>query len=217
MESSQMPQSQDHDRSLLREMLAQKSVHVGESFTLASGAVSDVYIDAKQTTCSPEAMPLIGRAFLHKLEECGWKPKAVGGKTVGADPIAFSIARESIEKSSSSPINAFIVRKEAKKHGMKQFIEGLEDTDGLQVVIVDDVCTKGGSTGDAIEKARKVGMKVLGAICLVDREEGATEFLAKYYDCQLASIFKKSELLDVSHHGQSSAIAVPDPVGALRT
>ena len=179
-------------------------------FKLASGAVSDVYIDAKRTTCSPEAMPLVGQVFLRKLRECGWNPQAVGGKTVGADPIAFSIARESIATDPTHPINAFIVRTEAKKHGMEQFIEGLERTGGLQVVIVDDVCTKGGSTGEAIEKARKAGMKVLGAICLVDREEGATEFLANNYQCRLERIFKKSELL--SCLDESSVTA--DPVGA---
>jgi orotate phosphoribosyltransferase len=93
---------------------------------------------------------------------------------------------------------------------MEQYIEGLEHTEGLQVVIVDDVCTKGGSTGEAIEKAQKAGMTVLGAICLVDREEGATEFLANNYRCRLESIFKKSELL--ACHDQSRVAA--DPVGA---
>jgi orotate phosphoribosyltransferase len=206
-----MPVSQDQERSQLRDILARKSVQVGRSFKLASGAVSDVYIDAKRTTCSPEAMPLIGRAFLRKLKECGWSPQAIGGKTVGADPIAFSVARESIEPGGlPNSINAFIVRKEPKKHGMEQYIEGLEHTDGLQVVIVDDVCTKGGSTGEAIKRAQNAGMTVLGAICLVDREEGATDFLANQYQCRLESIFKKSELL--ARYDQSSIAA--DPVGA---
>jgi orotate phosphoribosyltransferase len=204
-----MQPKEDQERSKLGAVLTRKSLQRGRIFKLASGAESDVYIDAKRTTCYPEAMPLIGRAFLKKIHECGWTPQAVGGKTVGADPIAFSIARESIE-TGASHINAFIVRKEPKKHGMEQFIEGLEQTEGLEVVIVDDVCTKGGSTGEAIEKARKAGMNVLGAICLVDREEGATEFLARDFGCRLASIFKLSELLteNAGHH------APVEPVGA---
>jgi orotate phosphoribosyltransferase len=194
----------DQERTRLRDLLTQKSLQLGRTFKLASGAISGVYIDAKRTSCYPEAMPLIGRAFLRKLKECGWNPEAVGGKTVGADPIAFSIARESID-TGGDPIGAFIVRKEPKKHGMEQYIEGPEHTAGLQVVIVDDVCTKGGSTGEAIEKAEKAGMKVLGAICLVDREEGATEFLATNYNCRLESIFKLSDLM--AQNDQTSAPA----------
>jgi orotate phosphoribosyltransferase len=139
-------------------------------------------------------MPLVGRAFLRKIKECGWRAQAVGGKTVGADPIAFSTARESID-TGGPHINAFIVRKEPKKHGMEQYIEGLAQTEGLQVVVVDDVCTRGGSTGEAIEKARNAGMEVLGAICLVDRQEGAAQLLAEQYGCRLASIFTLAELL----------------------
>src|ERR1035441_7156571 len=137
-----MPLNQDREHSRLLDILARKSVQRenGRTFKLASGAETNVYIDAKRTTCYPDAMPLIGRAFLWKIAELGWSPQAVGGKTVGADPIAFSIARESIDLIGPR-INAFIVRKEAKKHGMEQYIEGLERTEGLPVVIVDDVCT----------------------------------------------------------------------------
>ena len=204
-----MQPTQDQERSKLRDLLASKSLQRGRKFKLTSGAESGVYIDAKRTTCYPEAMPLIGRAFLRKIKECGWDPKAVGGETLGADPIAYSIARESIELGGSH-VHAFIVRKEPKKHGMEQYIEGLEQTEGLRVVVVDDVCTKGGSTGEAIEKARKAGMHVIGAMCLVDREEGATAFLASQYGCRLESIFKLSELLDT--HDQRRVPA--EPVGA---
>ncbi len=192
-------QGQD-ERHVLLELLARRSVQIGRKFTLASGAVSNVYVDAKRTTCFSTAMPLIGRVFLREIAASGWEPKAVGGRTVGADPIAFSIARESLE--TGSPINAFIVRKEAKKHGMEQYIEGLERTEGLPVIVVDDVCTTGGSTGEAIEKVRKAGMNVLGAICLVDREEGATRFLADNFHCSLKSIFKLSELLGILEMAQ---------------
>jgi orotate phosphoribosyltransferase len=93
---------------------------------------------------------------------------------------------------------------------MKQTVEGLIEPRGMHVVIVDDVCTGGGSTGDAIEKARDAGMIVLGAICLVDREQGAAEFLMKEHQVQLGSIFKLSEI--VAAHAELSS--TPFPVGA---
>lgn len=141
-----------------------------------SGEKSAVYVDGKLTTLVPEAMPLVGRAFLRKMRERGWTPDAVGGLTLGADPIAFAIARESLE--SGPPIHAFVVRKEPKKHGTQKFVEGLEATEDKNVVILDDVCTKGDSTAQAIVKAQDAGMRILGAICLVDRQQGATELLA---------------------------------------
>ena len=156
-----MPQNELDELSTLKEILRTKSVRFGD-FTLASGEKSDVYVDGKLTTCSPNAMPLIGRAFLRKMEHRGWAPEAVGGLTVGADPIAFSVARESLE--SRRPIHAFIVRKEPKKYGMQKYIEGLEETAGCRVVVIDDVCSKGGSTAQAIDRAVAAGMQVLGAI-----------------------------------------------------
>ena len=184
------PLDETAERSRLKEILRGKSVRFG-SFTLASGETSNVYVDCKLTTCSPEAMPLIGRAFLRKLDSRGWLPEAVGGLTLGADPIAFAIARESSE--TGRLINAFIVRKEPKKHGTQRYIEGLEQTEGRQVVILDDVCTKGGSTAKAIEQAKAAGMRVLGALCLVDREVGAAELLDRRFGCSLDSIFKLSD------------------------
>src|SRR5262249_42228618 len=120
----------------LKRYLKERSVRFGD-FTLVSGAKSDVYVDCKLTTYRAEAIPLIGRAFLRMFGERGWAPAAVGGLTLGADPISFAIARESADHS-SSPIDAFIVRKEAKKHGTQKFIEGLESTEGLPVVVIDD-------------------------------------------------------------------------------
>jgi orotate phosphoribosyltransferase len=160
----------------LKDILARRSLSSGGSFTLHSGEKSSVYVDGKLTTLVPEAMPLVGRAFLEKMRERGWAPEAIGGLTLGADPIAYAVARESLD--TGEPIAAFVVRKEAKKHGTQKFIEGLESTEGKSVVIVDDVCTRGDSTAQAIAKAQDAGMLVIGAICLVDREQGATELLA---------------------------------------
>jgi orotate phosphoribosyltransferase len=141
-------------------------------------------------------MPLVGRVFLYKMTSRGWLPEAVGGLTVGADPIAFAIARESLE--AEHRISAFIVRKEPKRHGMQKLIEGLEPTVDRQVVIIDDVCSKGGSTAQAIRNAQTSGMRVLGAICLVDREMGAAELLRKEFGMELESIFRLSDLRPAS-------------------
>ena len=165
-----------NDRSRLMELLVRRSLSTAGEFTLHSGEKSTVYVDGKLTTLTAEAMPLVGRAFLQKIRERGWTPEAVGGLTLGADPIAFAIARESIE--AGMPMDAFVVRKEPKKHGTQKFVEGLESTEGKSVVILDDVCTRGDSTWQAIAKAQDAGMQVLGAICLVDRQQGATEMLA---------------------------------------
>jgi orotate phosphoribosyltransferase len=171
-----MPSNIQDDLLHLKEILVSRSLSTAGNFTLHSGEKSTVYVDGKLTTCCPEAMPLVGRAFLETIQKRGWTPEAVGGLTLGADPIAFAIARESIE--SGPAIHAFVVRKEPKKHGTQKFVEGLEVTEGKSVVILDDVCTRGDSTAQAIAKAQDAGMRVLGAICLVDRQQGATELLA---------------------------------------
>jgi len=161
------------DRERLQRILSEISVRRGEEFTLASGRKSNIYVDARLTTCRAEAMPAIGRLFLAKMRARGWRPGAVGGMSIGADPIIMAVARESVEQ--GPPVNAFLVRKEAKQHGTKRRIEGLGETGPLDVVIVEDVCTTGGSTLQAIEAAREAGLNVLGVVCLVDREEGGRE------------------------------------------
>lgn len=176
----------------LKEILVSRSLSTSGNFTLHSGEKSTVYVDGKLTTLVAEAMPLVGRAFLEKIREQGWAPDAVGGLTLGADPIAFAIARESLDAGPS--IHAFVVRKEPKKHGTQKFVEGLEATEGKSVVILDDVCTKGDSTLQAILKAQDAGMRVLGAVCLVDREQGATEMLAGK-GIVLDHVFTLSELV----------------------
>lgn len=185
-----MTSTPTQDLAELHDILKRKSVRFG-TFTLVSGQTSDVYIDCKPTTCNPRAMPLIGRLFLRKIEEKMWFPDAVGGLTLGADPIAFAIARESVDR--LPPIDCFIVRKERKAHGVQKLVEGLDSTEGRKVVIIDDVCTKGESTALAVENAKSVGMEILGAVCLVDREAGASEMLRDRFGIELASIFKLSD------------------------
>jgi orotate phosphoribosyltransferase len=177
----------------LADLLRHNSVKTGGRYLLASGTESTVYVDAKLTTCTARGAKLVGQAFITKFEELGWHPEAVGGLVIGADPIVMAIARQSLE--TGRDINAFLVRKEAKKHGLLKYIEGVEHTNGLEVVIIDDVCTTGESTVVAIERARTAGMTVLGAICLVDRQQGAEDQIAKQHHCPFASIFTLDELL----------------------
>ena len=122
---------------------------------------------------------------------------------MGADPICLAIARESLER--GLQIDCFLVRKESKKHGTMKFIEGLQPDSRPDVVIIDDVCTSGGSTKIAIQHARDAGLRVLGAICLVDREEGARESIENELGCPFARIFTLSELTELA--GSSPAQA----------
>lgn len=182
----------EQDRERLAGILRQVSVRRGEEFVLASGRRSNVYVDARLTTLRAEAMPLIGRLFLAKMRDRGWKPAAVGGLTMGADPVVAAIARESLE--TDHPVNAFIVRKETKKHGLQRRIEGLSEAGPLDVVVVEDVATTGGSAAKAIEACREAGLRVLGAIALVDREEGAAETIEGQWQCPFDRIFRLPEL-----------------------
>jgi orotate phosphoribosyltransferase len=181
------------DRERLKQILKTHSVRFGD-FLLASGQRSNLYVDCRLTTLRAEAMPLIGRLFVNKMRELGWAPDVVGGLTMGADPVVTAVARESLDPGPA--INAFLIRKEAKKHGRQKFIEGLDEPSGQKAVIVDDVCTTGGSTIKAIAAAREAGMDVLGAICLVDREQGGREAIEQQHHCPFARIFAMSELVE---------------------
>ncbi len=150
-------------RQALLRLLAHKSFRLGD-FTLSSGAKSDYYIDCRTTTLDAKGSRLTGEVFLEEIRDRGWKPQAIGGLTMGADPIVVAASVVSGE------LNGFLVRKAEKQHGTGQRIEGFHDK-GARVVIVDDVCTTGGSTIQAIEAAREFGFEVIGAMCLVEREE----------------------------------------------
>ena len=175
----------------LLEILRKKSVLRGD-FTLASGKKSNVYVDARLTTLHALAMPLIGQAFLEKMRERGWDADAVGGLTMGADPIVVAVARESI--AGDKPMDGFLIRKEAKGHGRGRFVEGIPSGAGLAALIVEDTSTTGGSTIKAIERARDFGFEVLGAIALVDREEGGREAI-EAAGCGFDRIFTLQQLL----------------------
>src|SRR5919202_548720 len=157
----------------LRTLLAARSARRGQ-FTLASGRVSTLYIDARLTTMSPEGLSLIGPVGLGALRDSGWRVDAVGGLTLGADPIAYAISYASA--ASAAPLRAFTVRKEAKAHGTGKLIEGPFQA-GDSVAVIEDVITTGGSALRAVEAVRAAGGTVAGVLALVDREEGGREAL----------------------------------------
>jgi len=177
-------------REQLANLLRAKSIKRGE-FTLASGKKSHYYLDCRLTTLDAEGARLTGYCVLELLNEMGVKPDAIGGLSMGADPVvSAAIVVSAIEK---RPMQGFLVRKEAKGHGRKKQIEGMEETQGKRVAIVDDVCTTGGSTQEAIDAAEREGCQVVAVISLVDREEGGSEMLRAKYNYR--SIFTARELL----------------------
>jgi orotate phosphoribosyltransferase len=150
-------------RQQLLRLLASKSFRLGD-FKLSSGGKSDYYIDCRTTTLDAKGSKLTGQVFLDEIRARGWKPQAIGGLTMGADPIVSAVSVV------SGDINGFLVRKAEKEHGTGQRIEGFREK-GSRVVIVDDVCTTGASTVQAIEAAREFGFNIVGVMCLVERQE----------------------------------------------
>lgn len=157
----------------LRHLLLDRSVRRGD-FVLASGARSSYYIDARLTTMSAEGLVLIGRLGIKAIQDAGWTPAAVGGLTMGADPVAYAIAAASVP--AGWVIEAFSVRKAPKDHGTNRRIEG-NFRAGDSVVVVEDVITSGGSARQAIQAIEAEGGKILGILAVVDREEGGRQSL----------------------------------------
>jgi orotate phosphoribosyltransferase len=163
------------DYSELIALLADRSAKRGR-FTLASGKQSDFYVDARLTTMSPEGLAMIGPLALSTLRETGWRVDAIGGLTLGADPISYAISYASA--ASDHPLRAFTVRKEPKSHGTGKLLEG-PIREGDRVAIIEDVITTGGSALRAIEAVRSAKASVTGVLALVDREEGGRQAIEK--------------------------------------
>jgi len=161
--------------SALITLLAERSAKRGR-FKLASGKESDFYVDARLTTMSPEGLAMIGPLALSTLRKTGWKIDAVGGLTLGADPISYAISYASA--ASDHPLRAFTVRKEPKAHGTGKLLEG-PIREGDRVAIIEDVITTGGSALRAIEAVRSAKASVAGVLALVDREEGGRQAIEK--------------------------------------
>jgi orotate phosphoribosyltransferase len=195
-------------REQLLRLLATQSFRLGE-FKLSSGGVSDYYVDCRTTTLHADGARLVGRIVYDLIQKERWKPQGIGGMTMGADPIVTAVSILSAQsivtrapartKPLDSPddymIHGFLVRKAEKAHGTGQKIEGIRK-EGARVVIVDDVCTTGGSTIQAIEAAKAAGMNVVGVVCIVEREEanGRPAVEAAAAPAKFISLFKASEV-----------------------
>jgi orotate phosphoribosyltransferase len=177
----------------LKALLAERSVRLG-AFTLASGARSSYYIDARRTTMSAEGQFLCGIMCLEAIRALDWDPTHVGGLTMGADPLSYAVAHRSWID--GAPLDAFSVRKTSKAHGTGQRVEG-GLPEGARVVVMEDSLTSGGSALQAVEAIEEHGATVLGILALVDREEGARERIqAAGYS--LHAIFAAQDLLEVA-------------------
>ena len=177
-------------RESLRQLLREKSFRYSpdQPFKLVSGRLSPYYIDCRPTTHSAEGLFLIGEIFWELLRDL--EVAAVGGLTMGADPMAHAIALTSYLK--GKPINAFSVRKSRKEHGTGGLVVG-DVKPGDQVVILEDVITTGTSTLKAIAAARDFGLEVIGVLILVDRQEGGREAVASQAP-QVQTLFTLEEL-----------------------
>jgi orotate phosphoribosyltransferase len=165
------------DYDALLDLLAHRSARRGD-FTLASGKRSSLYIDARLTTMSPEGLALIGPLGRAAARDWGGGGvTAVGGLTMGADPIAYAVSYASALAGDTPPLRAFTVRKEAKTHGTGKLVEG-PFVAGDRVLIVEDVITTGGSALRAVDAVRAAGGQIVGILALVDREEGGREAIA---------------------------------------
>lgn len=177
------------DKSRLKEILREKSILRGE-FTLASGKKSSYYIDARLTTLDAEGVHLTGKIFLEEIMKDGGIT-AVGGPTMGADPIVGSIL--SLSHTAGAPLPGFLVRKQEKGHGTGKLIEG-NLKEGDRVAMVEDVITTGGSVIKAIEAVKAEGAMISRLLVIVDREEGARN-LFNDMGVPFYSIFRISDLL----------------------
>ncbi len=164
----------DQHQKLL-ELLAVRSARRG-TFTLTSGKQSDFYVDCRLTTMHPEGLTLIGPLALAAIAGAGWTVDAVGGLTLGADPVSYAIAYAS--QLAGRPVRAFTVRKEAKAHGTGKLVEGPFEA-GDRVVVIEDTITTGGSALRAAAATTEAGGQVVGVLAVVDREEGGREAIER--------------------------------------
>jgi orotate phosphoribosyltransferase len=188
------------DYSALITLLADRSARLGE-FTLASGKKSNFYIDARLTTMSPDGLRLIGQLALSAIADAGWKVDAIGGLTLGADPIAYAMSYASA--STLHPLRAFTVRKEPKTHGTSKLIEG-PLYDGDSVAIVEDVITTGDSALRAIAAVRNANAIVTGVLALIDREEGGRDAIQSI-GVPVVSLVKAAQVLSARQAQQRSS------------
>lgn len=191
-----MTESIDAKKQELLRLLGVRSVKIG-TFTLTSGKTSDFYVDCKQTAFHAKGASLIGElVFDHisNLRSQGMRILAVGGMTLGADPIAVATAMASSKD--QNPVDAFVIRKEPKAHGTHRYVEGMEHLpEQCPVLLVEDVVTTGGSTLRALDRAKQSGLNPVAILALVDREEGGTEVLEKT-GLPFCALLKKRDFME---------------------
>ena len=186
-----MPGASDDPRERLATLLRERAL-IREAVTLSSGRRSSYYFDARQVLLDPEGAVLAGGLAWASLAVGG--PSAVGGLTLGADPLVCAVSAAAWAQ--GRRVTGFFVRKEAKKHGLQQWIEGPFIEEGTPVAVVDDVLTSGGSLVTAVEKARQAGGVVVGALVVVDRGEGGRAAAESALgDAPLHALFTAAELL----------------------
>ncbi len=174
----------------LARLLLRLSYREGD-FTLTSGKKSDYYFDCKQTALNAEGGYLIGRIFVEMLKD--YDVDGVGGMTLGADPLVTGVTV--VSHLEGMPLPGFIIRKKSKGHGTNQYLEGLANfSEGDRVVLLEDVCTTGGTLVTAAGRVRDAGLEIAGVLAVLDREEGGREKLAEA-GMELNAIFTRRELL----------------------
>jgi orotate phosphoribosyltransferase len=186
-----VPGASDDPRERLAALLRERAL-IRESVVLSSGRRSSYYFDARQVLLDPEGAALAGKLAWSALAADG--PGAVGGLTLGADPLVCAVSAAAWAE--GHRVTGFFVRKEAKKHGLQQWIEGPFIEEGTPVAVVDDVLTSGGSLVTAVEKARQAGGVVVGALVVIDRGEGGRAAAeAALGPAPLHALFTADELL----------------------
>ncbi len=187
-----MTKHQETDRERLLALLRKLSFE-RRPVTLASGKQSDFYLDCRQTSLTAEGHFLIGRLLLQQIHQSGLPVEAAGGLTLGADPLASAVSLTSYLD--GAPLAAFLVRKEAKAHGLGQQVEGLKSIrPGASVALLEDVVTTGGSALRAAEAVRAAGLVPVLVCAIVDRGDGGAEAIA-VAGLPLRSLFSRADFL----------------------
>ena len=180
----------NRDETALLDIIRDNSLQIGE-FVLSSGKKSSYYLDCRVTTLHPRGALLTARLLLRSIRAHRIDAEAIGGLTLGADPIVASVAV--VSEIEGVPLPGFIVRREKKKHGTERQIEGWRGTSGSRVIVVDDVCTSGASLMEACRAVESAGYKVAATMCVIDRLEKPAETLRARYP--FYSLFTIGDLL----------------------
>lgn len=203
------------DRAQLLQVLKSRSVFYGD-FVLSSGAKSSFYFDCRLTTLAPEAAWLVGTVIFRMVQAEARRRNvtidAIGGLTMGADPISLAVGMVSFREAPSKPLDVFVVRKAPKSHGQTKLIEG-NFSRGDRVVVIDDVVTRGDSTLAAVKAVRDEGGIVEFVVVLIDREEGGRQKIEES-GVPVLSVFKKSDILDADKLRSTPEQRTQSPTGA---